>query len=77
MHAWRVCSPGLTCGDGAVAGLWEQQRRGSQLTIRVDPLIGLSGAQHHQLERQATRMAEFYGMQASLDFGHVEPRGHM
>jgi hypothetical protein len=63
--------------DGAVAGLWEQQRRGNQLAVRVAPFNPLSTAQYEQLEQQAHRMADFHGVQPVLELGHVEPRGHM
>jgi Winged helix DNA-binding domain len=63
--------------DGVVAGLWEQQRRGSRLSMRVDPFDGLAARQYRQLESQAERMAEFYGVRVELELGHVEPRGHM
>jgi Winged helix DNA-binding domain len=63
--------------DGVVAGLCEQQRRGSRLRVRVDPFNALSAEQHRQLDLQAERMAEFYGVQVEVELGHVEPRGHM
>lgn len=63
--------------DGMVAGLWEQQRRGSQLSIRVAPFGDLSAGQLRQLESEAQRMAAFYGGQVALELGQVAPRGHM
>ena len=63
--------------DGVVAGLWEQQRRGSHLRIRVDPFNGLSADHQRQLDLQAERMANFYGVEVEVELGHVETRGHM
>jgi hypothetical protein len=63
--------------DGMVAGLWEQQRRGNLLSLRVGAFNALSAQQLRELEFEAGRMAAFYSTQVDLELGHVEPRGHM
>jgi winged helix DNA-binding protein len=63
--------------DGVVAGLWQRERRGSRLTLRVDPFVPLGRAQQRELAPQAQRIAEFLGVSAELEQGSVEPRAHL
>ena len=48
-----------------------------RLEIRIDAYAGLTARLRGQAEEQAERLAEFFGLQAELTYGHVEPRGHM
>jgi Winged helix DNA-binding domain len=63
--------------DGVVAGLWDRQRRGRTLTIRVDPFVRLSAAQGRALESEAERLAAFLGLEPALELARITPRAHM
>lgn len=61
---------------GVVAGLWHQRRTGSRADITVEPLVRLTAAQRDELDRQATRVGEFFGVRPRLTIGTVTVGGH-
>lgn len=63
--------------DGVVAGLWERKRSGRRLEIRVGAFDRLGARQQQAVQAQAARIGTFLGLEANIEFGAVEPRGHL
>ena len=63
--------------DGMVGGVWKRARRGKTLEVRVNAFAPLSSTQQAQVEQDAQRVGEILEAPTRLEFGHVEPRGHM
>jgi hypothetical protein len=62
--------------DGVVAGLWHQRRTGRRADITVEPLVRLTPGQREELDHQATRVGEFFGVRPRLTIGTVTVGGH-
>jgi Winged helix DNA-binding domain len=62
-QAWF--SPVVLAGGRAV-GIWERERRGSRLEIRVKPFSRLSAATRRAIAEEADRLGEFLDAPAEL-----------
>ena len=62
---------------GTVGGLWQRQRHGAHLDVRIDMFKHASASQRQAAERQAARVAAILGLPPSVSFGSVEPRAHL
>ena len=52
--------------DGRAAGIWERERRGSRLEVRIEPFAGLSAATRRAIAEEADRLGEFLDAPAEL-----------
>jgi hypothetical protein len=62
--------------DGLVAGVWGHRKTGKKLAITVEPLADLRPSQRDELEAQATRMGEIWGVPAGLSIGPLTTGAH-
>jgi hypothetical protein len=53
--------------DGRAAGIWERERRGRRLEVRVEPFSRLSAASRRGIEDEAERLGEFLDAPAELE----------
>jgi Winged helix DNA-binding domain len=53
--------------DGRAAGIWERERRGHRLEIRVQPFSRLSAATRRAIGDEAERLGEFHDAPAELE----------
>ena len=56
----------LVVVDGFAAGLWERQKRGRQIELRVRLARRLGKARRTELEREAKRVGAFLGLEPVL-----------
>jgi len=63
--------------DGKVAGLWEKQKKGDRIEVRVEPFGKLDKLQKAQLEEEARRIGAILGQDADLATGQVSIRPHL
>lgn len=63
--------------DGIVAGLWQQQRSGQRLEIRVEAFQPLSLHQHQELVAAVTRVGEVLEAESVLFLDAVDARPHL
>ena len=47
--------------DGRVEGVWSYERKGSRLTVTIEPFAAASDDVRTGAEQQARRLAEFFG----------------
>jgi hypothetical protein len=52
--------------NGRAAGIWERERRGSRLEVRVEPFAPLSAATRRAIAHEADRLGEFLDAPADL-----------
>jgi Winged helix DNA-binding domain len=52
--------------NGRAAGIWERERRGSRLEVRVEPFARLSAATRRAIASEADRLGEFLDAPAEL-----------
>jgi Winged helix DNA-binding domain len=52
--------------DGRAAGIWERERRGGKLEVRIEPFTRLSSATRRAIADEAERMGEFLDAPAEL-----------
>ena len=57
--------PGTVLVDGEVAGLWRGAKRGTKLTVTVEPLGRLTAPARDRLVAEAERIAPFRGAGAA------------
>jgi hypothetical protein len=67
----------LVLVDGVVAGLWQQQRRGQRLEIRVEVFQPLDPQQHQQLLVAVARVGEILEAESFLTLDTVDARPHL
>ena len=53
--------------DGRAAGIWERERRGRRLEVRIEPFARLSAATRRALAEEADRLGEFLDAPAELE----------
>jgi hypothetical protein len=63
-QAWF--SPVVLVG-GRAAGIWERERRGRRLEVRIEPFTRLSAATRRELAEEADRLGEFLDAPAELE----------
>ena len=63
--------------DGVVGGVWDRQRRGKSLEVRVDAFATLGPEQREQVERQASRIGVILQTPVEVAFGEVKLRAHL
>jgi Winged helix DNA-binding domain len=68
--------PVLAIG-GIVAGIWERRATARQLSIRVEPLSGLSDRRRRGVEASAARIGEILERDVDLSIGAIEARPHL
>ena len=54
--------------DGAIAGVWSHKPQNKKLLVNVDPFRKLSKAERLGIEREAERLALFFGSDLKLQF---------
>jgi hypothetical protein len=54
--------------DGIAAGVWNKQKRGKTLELRVDPFQPLSSADKKSIREEANGLGEFLGLTAEVPF---------
>jgi hypothetical protein len=52
--------------NGRAAGIWERERRGSRLEVRIEPFARLSAATRRAIAEEADRLGEFLDAPAEL-----------
>jgi Winged helix DNA-binding domain len=53
--------------DGRGVGIWERERRGRRLEVRIEPFTRLSAATRRALAEEADRLGEFLDVPAELE----------
>jgi Winged helix DNA-binding domain len=53
--------------DGLAVGVWERERRGRRLEVRIEPFTRLSAAARRRLAEEADRLGEFLDVPAELE----------
>lgn len=61
---------------GVAGGVWHQRRAGRRLHATVEPLVRLTAAQQRALEREVSRLGDFFGAHAELTVGPVTAGAH-
>ena len=53
--------------DGRAVGIWERERRGRRLEVRIEPFSPLSAAKRRAIAEEADRLGEFLDAPADLE----------
>ncbi len=53
--------------DGRAVGIWERERRGRRLEVRIEPFAPLSAATRRGIAKEADRLGEFLDAPADLE----------
>ncbi len=62
--------------DGVVGGVWHQKRSGSRVSLTVEPLGTLTGAQRSALDDEVSRIGEIVQARPTLTVGPVSVGPH-
>jgi uncharacterized protein YcaQ len=54
--------------EGSMVGVWKHERRGSRITVQVEPFVPLARSARPALEQEAERLATFLGGSLDLTF---------
>jgi hypothetical protein len=63
--------------DGRVAGVWQRQPAGKRVALSVEPFAPLTPTQQTELEREAARIGQILGTEATLTVGPITVRPHL